>query len=532
MLTPFFTLAMLSPNRQRAFRLAVGCHIVLVAILAVALTLNPGSLAIIGQLLLVAGIVEGATLVGWRLTQLPKSQALEFLLVSPVQPKRVFHLETAVGLARLTLITLSGLPVLGLLALWGRVTFEDVPVLLVMPLTWGAITGLGLTAWAYESRDVRCWGERACLLGVVLYLLVGVLAGENLQLWLAGLPDGPRRWFLEAFGWFHTYNPFAVLHYWLEPHRSAELALERVAGLHLAAFGILGLVVMRGAARLRGHFHDRHYRPLTEVTPDTTGGVGDRPLAWWAVRRVMEYSGRVNLWLAGGFGLLYAAYTVAGDHWPAWLGRLVFQLVESMGGIPAVAAGLTLLAAVPACFQYGLWDPSAQDRCRRLELLLLTELSGRDYWDAAAAAAWRRGRGYFAVAVLLWLAAAIAGRASVAQVTAALAAGVVLWGLYFVLGFRAFARGRQANGLGSFLTLGLPFGTFALSRSGWPLLAALTPPGTVYYPLAGAPATLLWLPGVVVGGVAALVLGRVAQRHCDRNLRDWYDQNSGRKLAD
>jgi len=29
-----------------------------------------------------------------------------------------------------------------------------------------------------------------------------------------------------------------------------------------------------------------------------------------------------------------------------------------------------------------------------------------------------------------------------------------------------------------------------------------------------------------------LVLGRVAQRRCDRDLRAWYDKNSGRKLVD
>jgi hypothetical protein len=246
----------------------------------------------------------------------------------------------------------------------------------------------------------------------------------------------------------------------------------------------------------------------------------------------MEYSGRVNLWLAGGFGLAYAAFTVAGDRWPPWLGRLVFQIIENAGGIPALAAGLVVLAAVPACFQYGLWDSSATDRCRRLELLLLTDLTGRDYWDAAAAAAWRRGRGYFSVAVLLWLAAAVAGRATVAQVAAALAAGVVLWGLYFVLGFRAFGHGRQANGLGSLLTLGLPFGAFALTRDGWPHLAALTPPGSVYFGLSGDTASPAWLPGALLFGAAALVLGRVAQRRCDRDLRAWYDKNSGRKLVD
>src|SRR5947209_5903260 len=184
MLTPFFAVGMIAPNRQRSFRTAVVAHVSLVSALALALLHSAAVLPITGQILLIAGIVEGAVLVGWRLTQMPKSQALEFLLVSPVQPKRVYHGETAVGLARLAIITLAGLPVLVLLAMAGRLPLDDVPVLLLMPLTWGAVTGLGLTAWAYESRGVRRWGEMVCLAGVVVYLLVGVLAGENLRLWV------------------------------------------------------------------------------------------------------------------------------------------------------------------------------------------------------------------------------------------------------------------------------------------------------------------------------------------------------------
>ncbi|HEX4591952.1 MAG TPA: hypothetical protein VH120_18585, partial [Gemmataceae bacterium] len=349
MLLPFFALAMVAPNRQRSFRTTVVMHVVLVVALSATLVRSPTALPLIGQVLLIAGIVEGATLVGWRLTQVPKSQALEFLLVSPIQPKRVFYGEVAVGLARLGLITFAGLPVFVLSAMSGRIAQSDVPVLIVMPLTWGAITGLGLTAWAYESRIVRRCGETITIAGIIVYLVVGVLAGENLRLWLTWLPDAMSYWVLELFAWAHIYNPFAVVQYWFQMDRIAEVALDRMIGLQIGAFGVLGLVALRGAARLRGHFHDRHYRPLTEVTPDTSAGIGERPLAWWAVRRVMEYSGQVNLWLAGGFGLIYAAYTVAGDRWPPWLGRLVFQLVENAGGIPVLAAGLAVLAAVPAC---------------------------------------------------------------------------------------------------------------------------------------------------------------------------------------
>src|SRR5262249_19163823 len=151
--------------------------------------------------------------------------------------------------------------------------------------------------------------------------------------------------------------------------------------------------------RLKGHFHDRHYSPIIEAShqrslvpsaspptkdsptkqpepipgcPDREpprplsgprgdrGTIGHRPLSWWAVRRVTEYSGRVNLWLAGGFGILYAAYVLAGTHWPPWLGRIVFEITDSKGGISMLTTGLVLLAAAPAAMQYGLWDSNAQ----------------------------------------------------------------------------------------------------------------------------------------------------------------------------
>jgi hypothetical protein len=244
---------------------------------------------------------------------------------------------------------------------------------------------------------------------------------------------------------------------------------------------------------------------------------------------VSAYSGRIHHRLAGGVGVLYALYTMAGPHWPASLGRQVFVMVDQFAGIAGLATALIVLAAVPAAFQYGLWDSSVQDRCRRLELLLLTQLQGEDYWEAAAAAAWRRGRGYFGVAALLWLAAAISGQMTGVQAAASLAAGVLLWGLYFALGFRAFSKGIQANTLGMLLTLGLPLLAFALHRAGWPLLAALVPAGAVYEVSSGLPA---WagLTGAILAAVIALLIARVALANCDRELRRWYELHHGRKL--
>jgi len=306
--------------------------------------------------------------------------------------------------------------------------------------------------------------------------------------------------------------------------------LERMLWVEAASLGGGVLLLIRAAGRLKGHFHERHYRPVADVSQKGRDRIDDRPLSWWAVRRVQEYSGRINLWLAAGFGLAYAAYTVAGPHWPAWMGCRVFEFFEYAGGIPGIAAALMVLAAVPAAFQYGLWDSTVQDRCRRLELLLLTRLDAHDYWHAAASAAWRRGRGYFMTAVLLWLAATLAGKIDVAAMIATFAAGVLLWSLYFTLGFRAFSRGLQANMLGILLTIGLPLSAYGLHRAGWTNLASLVPPGSVYRTAAGS-MPWEWLAGSILAGTLTLILARSTLRRCDAELRRWYAQNHGRGIV-
>jgi hypothetical protein len=354
-----------------------------------------------------------------------------------------------------------------------------------------------------------------------------VLAGENLKNWLHLISDDVERWVINGFLAFHRFNPFAVLLNWLE--NADGYPWRSMLWLEAGALVACGLFLLRSMGRLKGHFHDLHYQPAADLSGAKRRPVSERPLAWWAVKRVMNYSGRINLWLIGGFGILYAAFAVAGDFWPPWMGRRVFELCDQIGGLGGLATGLVVLAAVPAAFQYGLWDANAQDRCRRLELLLLTRLQARDYWDAAAAAAWRRGRGYFAVAVLMWLAAAFSGRAEFAQILAAMAVGVLLWSLYFALGFRAFSRGIQTNGLGMLLTLGLPLAAYVLYRASYGSLAAIVPPGGVYGACVGR---FGWtgLAGAALCALATLAMAREALAHCDRDLRRWYDLNHRRKV--
>jgi hypothetical protein len=519
MLFAFFALAARSPSRQLAFRRVVTVHIVLLTAVCGAWRWLACSAEILGHVLLVAGIVEGAILIGWRLTQLPKSQALEFLLVSPIRPRRLLIAEALVGLAQLVLVTLSGLPLLALCLFEGTLEPLDAVPLLAIPLVWGAVAGLGLTVWAYEPTSVRRVGEKVTMGLIAFYLIVGVLAGEHLRDWLNALPDDLAIFLLKGFRHFHTDNPFGVMRSWLGSHAAEAPA----AAIQVVAIGVASalLLLLRGACRLQPHFHELHYLPLSDPTSANRPAVGDRPLTWWAVQRVARYAGRINLWLAGGFSLLYAAFLIAGDAWPPWLGQTVFVMCDQAGGVPALTTALVLLGAVPAAFQYGLWDSSVQDRCRRLELLLLTDLDPADYWHAAAAAAWQRGRGYFAVAGMLWIAGLVAGRLTIGQALAAAAAGVLLWGLYFTLGFRAFSRGAQANGLGLLLTVGLPLVVFGADRFGMAEVGAVLPPGLVYNAAAN-PVGLAATIGALCIAAAALMTARRCLHHGDIELRQWY----------
>src|SRR6478672_6293547 len=98
MLAPFFALAAVSPTRQKTLRRVVCAHVGLLLVTTLLFTSHKPAEgpALLGHLLLVAGIVEGAVLVGWRWTQLPRSQALEFLLVSPLRPRWLFVAEAMV----------------------------------------------------------------------------------------------------------------------------------------------------------------------------------------------------------------------------------------------------------------------------------------------------------------------------------------------------------------------------------------------------------------------------------------------------
>ena len=92
----------------------------------------------------------------------------------------------------------------------GIILPTDMPALILMPWTWGAITGLTLVAWAYEQVAIRRWGERIIMLLVLVYLVVGVLAAEKLADWLADLPPEWGELVLDCCK-AYNYSPFTVL---------------------------------------------------------------------------------------------------------------------------------------------------------------------------------------------------------------------------------------------------------------------------------------------------------------------------------
>ncbi|MCE9565939.1 MAG: hypothetical protein K8U57_28280 [Planctomycetes bacterium] len=530
MLYAFFTLGMRAPARHITFRRAVVFHILLMAFLGwgAANSNTPERLSAVGQLALIVGIVEGASLVGWRLAQLPKSQALEFLLVSPLRPPRVFLAESLVGVGRFALVSFAGFPVLLVMVLQGVIIPADLWPLGLMPFLWGVVTALGLTVWAYEPLSIRRVGEFIGLLGVLFYLIVGILAGEKLQMWITGLPPDIGDWvFRFVMRVFHE-NPFGVVRNWFSLREGPESQWRSFVEVNLIGLAMILVFGVRAAFRLKGHFHDRHYKPLATDRVDQSALIGERPLSWWAVRRVMEYSGRVNVYLAGGFCLLYSAFIIAGDNWPDWMGRVPFLIFELWGGPPMVAASMCVLAAVPAAFQFGLWDPTVADRCKRLELLLLTNLTADDYWHASLSAAWKRGRSYLWIAAMLWVAMAVSGYAAWYQSLAAACGGLALWAFSFAVGFRAFSTGQQAGTVAMGLTLGLPLLLFGLLRAKLDVLAAFVPTAACYLPLRSG-ITWSWTAGFVLLLVSTWWLTRRGLAGCDSGLRRWFDANQGRK---
>ncbi len=156
------------------------------------------------------------------------------------------------------------------------------------------------------------------------------------------------------------------------------------------------LCFWRLAARLRPHYLAENYGRQFDKK-QYHREIRDNPLAWWTARRVSRFKGNINLYLTWATIGLYSGYLLLGDAWPPWLAGPQLQVARAFGGEALLAAAAMHLAVVPAFFLSGLWDSNEQQRVGRLELLLVSPLTSRQFMVASAVAAWTRGRGYLLV---------------------------------------------------------------------------------------------------------------------------------------
>jgi len=501
---------------------------------------------------LLAGLLVGGFLTGWRVAQFPKSRAAEVQLLAPVSDWVHVGGELAAGMIRTAIVLMAITPmVVGLVAL-GWLRPGEATVLVALPIIGGWLAGLLLAVIAYEPVWVRRLLERGFLVFVLVYLVSLGLFGQwfvpRLLVWWDVQTSQPAAPLAITAGWFSYLNPFRLLS--AAGDHSGNVSLTRLAAVAALLLAISGLCLYRLVRRLRPHYDEFHFAARSK-----RGGrskrLGNWPLSWWTAHRVGQFKGRVNLYLAWATIGLYGGWLIAGENWPAWLATGQLRVFAQLGGQALLATAALQLAVVGLAFLNGLWDSNTAQRVGRLELLLVTQLEARDYLRASIVAAWTRGRGYVLGVLAMWVTSAVA-----AKLTWSACLGLVwLAGAYLVLSmgvaFRNFARlpNDRAVGLwGLGWSVGMPVLTVALFQFDLPRLAAVTPLGAVF--LASMPPqdyvrltlwspTILWTMALLASiAWTAIGLGLItsALRDFDAEIRDWFETQlagpSGRPAAD
>lgn len=487
------------------------------------------------------GLIVGACLTGWRIAQFPKSRACEFYLVTPVSSATFVLAEIFAGTLRTAYVLMAAFP--GTMALLGLGLFSwyDVSAVMILPVMAGCLTEIGLATVAYEPPRVRKLLERLFLGSIVAYLVLFGLLGHYAAPWFF---DAWSRRFdvsgdsLASFQFLLFYfNPFRLLDSVGNADRTSA-GLPRILAVSTVLSTVCGLCLWRMACRLRHHSREENYAQRSGKQKFTRL-IGNKPLSWWTARRVSQFKGNINLYLAWATVGLFIAWMVFRDQWPYWLAQRQLYLLEVYGGAPLLAALALQMAVVPTAFLNGLWDSNAQVRCRRLELLLTTPLSGWDYLQGSMVAGWTRGRGYVLAALSLWIAMAVTGRISWAACAACLLLAGNFLVLYFAAAFRNFARLSDDGSVstrGLLWSVGPPALTLLLFQADWTLAGVATPLGAVYFaslaPLEQAQAvgTMTGWPWAIIVAenllflLAAVWSLREGVRRFDTEIREWFSQ--------
>lgn len=432
--------------------------------------------------LLMAGLVTGGCLTGWRLAQFPKSRAAEFQLVTPSSDAQIILSQASAGLLRTLLVIATAAPFV--FAAWGAgwIDVMQLGALCVVPVLAGTLAGALLAVVAYEPVWLRRLLERLVLASILVYLLLFGLLGSyfvpRLYAWKSDVGRS-NAWAnvqsLEAW-----INPFRLMRE-IGDYPAADFA-PRAVSVSIFLMTLILLCWWRLAVRLRTHYYEENYGAARHRR---TGlfQLGSNPLSWWTARRVSRFKGNVNLYLAWATVGLYSCWMLYQQGWPNWLALNQLRLIESAGGEAMLAAACLHLALVPTAFLAGLWDSNMQERSGRLELLLTTPLAAQQFLLASLKAAWMRGRGYLLAAMVMWIATATAGRISWSSCVVLICLSLAYAALYFATAFAHFAKAvtdKAVTSRGLLWAVFAPLATVGLFLAGLPRLAALTPLGAVY----------------------------------------------------
>ncbi len=164
---------------------------------------------------LLASLVIGACLVGWRVAQFPKSRAAEFHLVTPAADWQIILGEILGGAVKTVVVSGATLPFIAAMLGAGWIRLDAALAVFFVPLAGGLTAGLALAVAAYEPRWVRAWFERLTLLAILVYLVtLGLLGDYFLPIyvtWRARLSVFWDETLLNSGDVLRYLNPFALL---------------------------------------------------------------------------------------------------------------------------------------------------------------------------------------------------------------------------------------------------------------------------------------------------------------------------------
>ncbi|QGJ68736.1 Hypothetical protein PBC10988_3970 [Planctomycetales bacterium 10988] len=486
-------------------------------------------------------IIIGGSLTGWRVTQFPKTRAAEFFLIIPRNDWELVTAEVLSGMMRTSFLMLVSSPLV--CAMWGAGWMGGLEAfaLLVVPLLCGWTAGLALTAIAYSPVWFRRLAEKGILVMILIYMVV---FGLFTQYFVRGIFGYLLSWSRSTDStWYHPsnlldyMNPFQLLGSLgfgdpaLLPGRLCGV-IGLLGGFCLLTYGWLGW-------RLRRHYweenYGQQYRRKEFLKP-----IKENPLAWWTARRVSRFRGNVNLYMGWTTIGLYSSYLIFKEQWPPWLGEHLMMFFTMMGGAAVLGPAALQFGLVPIGFLNGLWDSNQQQRVGRLELLLVTDLTARDFFWGSVVASWTRGKWYFAAATVVWAASAYAAEITWGTFLLLFLCGTIYVVCFFSIAFRNFARlrgDRETANWGLSMTVGIPMVTIGIFWLKWGLLGAFTPLGGLY--LLALPedrqqailglsstGTILLVVGVsLVYLCGAIFLIWTALRKFDAEIHQWFAEH-------